>query len=61
MNFGVQENVHEHDPFLRYVDREVPGAVASAFRRDLKGETAEVNEKIQPNGPRKMLALAGLQ
>jgi len=42
---------------LRYVDGEVPGAVASPFRRDLKGETAEVNEKIQPNGPRKMLAL----
>jgi len=46
---------------FEYVDGEVPGAVASPFRRDLKGETAEVNEKIQPNGPRKMLALNGVE
>jgi len=46
---------------LSYVYGEVPGGVASPFRRDLKGETAEVNEKIQPNGPRKMLALNGVE
>ena len=42
MNLGVQQIAHEHDAFLGDIDREIAGAVSTAFRRNLKGDAREV-------------------
>src|SRR5262249_46517852 len=46
MNLGIQKVAHEHHTLLGNVDRDIPGAVASAFRGNLKRETAEVNRHV---------------
>src|ERR671918_1841761 len=40
VNFSIEEVAHQHDAFLRNVDREIAGAVASTFRGELEGQTS---------------------